>query len=440
MTSFKALDREYRHLLYPLLIEQIFLMLIGNVNVFLMSQVADRAVAATGIADQVMSIGTMAMGIITLGSTILMLRLADPDQLGPIQSIFKQTVVLNIGLATLIIAIIWIFGHPILRLMQTPEGIIDLAHVYLNIVSISLITQGLFASLAALLRSFEKVKASMAISIINTLLIILGNGFVVYTNIFEGTRALIGIGIFTVLARIVGLVIGFITAFGQLPNVWRNIFNKSVESWDYVKEILSLGIPSGMENVVYNLVQTIIMGVIASMGSIAIASKVYTDTITAIAFTVAVAGGQALQVQIGKLLRQDKVDRAKNFGLHIVHRYGLASILISLTLALLGPVLIPIFTQDSFVHQTVQNLLWICIIYDLGRVANEILIAILQVPGDVQYPVYAGIVTKVLLTVPLALLAGYAKSGVFVIYIIFALDELVRAVLFYQRWRQKKWL
>ena len=127
MTSFKALDREYRHLLYPLLIEQIFLMLIGNVNVFLMSQVADRAVAATGIADQVMSIGTMAMGIITLGSTILMLRLADPNQLGPIQSIFKQTVVLNIGLATVIIAIIWIFGHPILRLMQTPEGIIDLA-------------------------------------------------------------------------------------------------------------------------------------------------------------------------------------------------------------------------------------------------------------------------------------------------------------------------
>lgn len=440
MNSFKNLDRQYRQLLYPLLVEQVFMMLIGNVNVFLMSQVADQAVAATGIADQVMSIGTMAMGIITLGSTILMLRLADPDNVKPVQSIFKQTVMLNIGLATGIVIIIWIFGHPILRLMQTPETIIDLAHVYLNIVSISLITQGLFASLAALLRSFEKVKASMAISIINTLLIILGNSFVVYTDFFEGTRALIGIGIFTVLARVLGLVIGFVTAYLQLPILWQGIVSYSVSRWDYSKEILKLGIPSGMENVVYNLVQTIIMGVIASMGSIAITAKVYTDTITAIAFTVSVAGGQALQVQIGKLLRQDQDNRARDFGLHIVHRYGLVSVLISLVLVLLGPILIPIFTQNPTVHQTVQILLWICIIYDLGRVSNEILIAILQVPGDVQYPVYAGIVTKVLLTVPLSLLAGYLNAGIFVIYVIFTLDELVRVFLFYQRWRKKRWL
>lgn len=69
----QEIRQEYGHLLWPLLVEQLFMMLIGNVNVYIFSLYNDQVVAAIGLADQVLVIGTMAMGIVSLGSTILFL-------------------------------------------------------------------------------------------------------------------------------------------------------------------------------------------------------------------------------------------------------------------------------------------------------------------------------------------------------------------------------
>ena len=110
--------KDYTHLLWPLLVEQVFMMLIGNVNVLLLSMYTDQAVAATGIADQVLAIGTMAMGIISLGSTILFLQHADNDESEYVSVILQNSEFLNIILAGLLVGIVFSFGTLIMELLQ----------------------------------------------------------------------------------------------------------------------------------------------------------------------------------------------------------------------------------------------------------------------------------------------------------------------------------
>ena len=66
------LDTDYLTTVYPLVIEQLFMMLIGNVNVFLFSLYNDQFVAAISLADQVLAIGGMALGIVSLGGIVLL--------------------------------------------------------------------------------------------------------------------------------------------------------------------------------------------------------------------------------------------------------------------------------------------------------------------------------------------------------------------------------
>ena len=45
-------------------------MLLGNIDVLMLSQYSDAAVAAVGMANQFMTVGLMVLGIVSLGSSV----------------------------------------------------------------------------------------------------------------------------------------------------------------------------------------------------------------------------------------------------------------------------------------------------------------------------------------------------------------------------------
>ncbi|KAF3305758.1 hypothetical protein FPV25_03575 [Carnobacterium sp. PL17GRE32] len=432
--------KDYTHLLWPLLVEQVFMMLIGNVNVLLLSMYTDQAVAATGIADQVLAIGTMAMGIISLGSTILFLQHADNDESEYVSVILQNSAFLNIILAGLLVGIVFSFGPLIMELLQAPENIMSMAVNYLKLVSISLVFQGLSTTFSALLRAFAKAKQAMNVSIISTILVILGNAFIILGPIDFNGNELIAIAISTIITRGLGTWISISTVQKHLPNVWRYIISKVRIDWSISRKILAYGIPSGMENVSYNFSQVVITGVIAGMGTAIYTGKIYAQTITAIVFTISVAAGQAGQIVIGKYLRKKQPILAMRFGQENTFLFMGIGMIINLIIAMLEPWIISWFTSDPEITVIVQTLLWMNIFYDPLRVANEIIIASLQVAGDVQYPVIVGIIVTYIFTIPMALLFGsYLNLGIISVWIIFILDEGIRALLFYMRWRKMKW-
>lgn len=431
----KLFTKEYQNLFWPLLVEQIFLTLIGNFNVFLFSLFNDQMVAAIGISDQLLNIFAMITNIVVLGASILVIQNAEKSRLAYVKSILKESVILNVIIAILIVIAVFLFNKDLLMLMQTPRELLDETSIYIRIVSVSIIFLAMTSLMLGTLRAFGFVKIAVKVSVINTFLVILGNSLIVIFNLGGITY----IAIATLVSRLLGMLLTFFTLKSKIPELFD--FKEGFRKILLKKEILTLGIPSAMEQISYNFSQTIITAIIASLGTIAVSSKIYTQTITSFIFSIGVAAGVAGNLVIGNYYRNKDFEKIKNFGVTNANRISLIAGGVNLILALMGRFLVGIFTKDPEITEIVTQLLFFQILLDPMRVSNEILVNSLNVLKDVKFPVIVGIVTTYVLVIPLSyLFVSKFGMGLRAVWIIFILDEALRRLLFTLRFKSGKWM
>lgn len=431
----KLFTKEYQNLFWPLLVEQIFLTLIGNFNVFLFSLFNDQMVAAIGISDQLLNIFAMITNIVVLGASILVIQNAEKSRLAYVKSILKESVILNVIIAILIVIAVFLFNKDLLMLMQTPRELLNETSIYIRIVSVSIIFLAMTSLMLGTLRAFGFVKIAVKVSVINTVLVILGNSLIVIFNLGGITY----IALATLVSRLLGMLLTFFTLKSKIPELFD--FKGGFRKIPLKKEILTLGIPSAMEQISYNFSQTFITAIIASLGTIAVSSKIYTQTITSFIFSIGVAAGVSGNLVIGNYYRNKDFEKIKNFGVTNANRISFLAAGVNLILALLGRFLVGIFTKDPQIIEIVTQLLFFQILLDPMRVSNEILVNSLNVLKDVKFPVIVGILTTYILVIPLSyLFVSKFGMGLRAVWIIFILDEALRRLLFTLRFKSGKWM
>ncbi|WP_394024383.1 MATE family efflux transporter [Anaerococcus martiniensis] len=431
----KLFTKEYKNLFWPLLLEQIFLTLIGNFNVFLFSLFNDQMVAAIGISDQLLNIFAMITNIVVLGASILVIQNAEKSRMAYVKSILKESVILNVIIAILIVIAVFLFNKDLLMLMQTPRELLNETSIYIRIVSVSIIFLAMTSLMLGTLRAFGFVKIAVKVSVINTVLVILGNSLIVIFNL----GGISYIALATLVSRLLGMLLTFFTLKSKIPELFD--FKEGFRKIPLKKEILTLGIPSAMEQISYNFSQTIITAIIASLGTIAVSSKIYTQTITSFIFSIGVAAGVAGNLVIGNYYRNKDFEKIKNFGVTNANRISFLAAGVNLILALLGRFLVGIFTKNPQITEIVTQLLFFQILLDPMRVSNEILVNSLNVLKDVKFPVIVGIVTTYILVIPLSyLFVSKFGMGLRAVWIIFILDEALRRLLFTLRFKSGKWM
>lgn len=434
-TNKKLFTKEYKDLFWPLLVEQIFLTLIGNFNVFLFSLFNDQMVAAIGISDQLLNIFAMITNIVVLGASILIIQNAEKSRIAYVKSILKESIILNVIIAILIVIAVFLFNRDLLMLMQTPRELLDETSIYIRIVSVSIIFLAMTSLMLGALRAFGFVKIAVKVSVINTLLVILGNSLIVIFNL----GGISYIALATLVSRLLGMLLTLFTLKKNIAEIFD--FKGGFRKIPLKKEILSLGIPSAMEQISYNFSQTIITAIIASLGTIAVSSKIYTQTITSFIFSIGVAAGVSGNLVIGNFYRNKDFQKIKNFGVINANRISLIAAGVNLILALLGRFLVGIFTKDPEITSIVSQLLFFQILLDPMRVANEILVNSLNVLKDVKFPVVVGIITTYALVIPFSyLFVSKLGMGLRAVWIIFILDEALRRLLFTIRFKSGKWM
>ena len=430
----KLFTKKYNDIFIPLIIEQIFLTLIGNFNVFLFSLFNDQMVATIGISDRLLTIFTMVTNVVILGASILIIQNADESRIEYVESIFKESIVLNLFIAGLIIIAVFAFNRNLLILMQTPSELMEEASAYIRIVSISIVFTAMTSLMLATLRAFGFVKIAVRISVVNTILVIIANSIIVLAKL----GGISYIAIATLFTRLISMLITFVIIKRKIPILFAG---GKIKNISLKKEILSLGLPSAMEQISYNFSQTIITAIIASLGSIAVSSMIYTTTITSFIFSIGVAAGVTGNLIIGELYRNKENEAIKDFGIVNANKISLIAGVINLIVALFGKYLVRIFTNDPQIISIVTVLLFLQIFHDPMRVANEILINSLNVVKDVRYPVIVGISTTYLLVIPLSyLIVSKLGMGLRSVWIIFLIDEAIRRLLFSMRLKSGKWM
>ena len=423
-------------LAWPIFIETALFMLLGIVDVFVLSQYNDLAAGAVNAANQATSIATVVFTVVSTASAVLISQYLGAKRRQDASKIAALSIALNFITGLIVSALFVFFHRPILGFIGAKGEILSLSGQYLSIVGGFMFLQSTLTAMAVIIRNHGMTKISMYVTvgmnIINTGLDIL------FVSAFD--MGVTGVAIATTFSRIVGTAVLAAVLFRRVerPSIFR--FLRPVPLKD-IGDMMKIGIPGGFETFLYNLSQLVITSIVLIfLTENELVAKTYVQSITMFFYLFAIAIGQASQILIGHLVGAGEKDKAYRQGF-MSHRVAL---LITMSVCVIGVLLryplLSLFSDNPDVIDLGANILLINIALEFGRTTNLVLIACLRGAGDVFFPTACAIFSNWVLSVLGSyILAVVFGMGLYGLWIALAADELVRGALMIFRWKSGKW-
>jgi Na+-driven multidrug efflux pump len=215
------------------------------------------------------------------------------------------------------------------------------------------------------------------------------------------------------------------------------------ELWRSLKPVLRIGLPSASEPISYQLAQITINLLVISLGAAALAARTYVSSFVMVSSVLwSFALGVGTQIAISHRLGAGRLEEAdaqltRSLGYAVIGN-GVAA----LVLAVLYRPLLGLLTKDEEIVRLAAPLFAIGVLVEMGRAVNIVAGGALKSAGDAKFSAVVGASLMWLLGVPSAYLLGGSfglSLGLTGVWISMALDEIVRGVVNYRRWKAGHW-
>ncbi|RKQ33429.1 MATE family efflux transporter [Oceanobacillus halophilus] len=427
-------------LTWPIFIEILLHMLMGNADTLMLSQYSDKAVAAVGVSNQILSVVVVMFGFVAQGAAVLIAQNLGAQQSKTAGEISVLSLSLNLWFSLALSALLYIGSKPILQIMDIPPELMKEAMNYMQIVGGLIFVQAMIMTTGAILRSYGHTKDTMMVTIGMNIINVIGNFFVIFGPFGFPVLGVTGVAFSTAISRFLGFLVLLSLLIkrteGELQ--FRIFFHFPK---DQLKGLLQIGVPSAGEQLSYNASQMVITYFVAQMGTLAITTKVYVQNIMMFIFLFSIAIGQGTQILIGHMIGAGKTEEAYRRAIKSLQLSILISLVIGGIVYTFGDTLLGIFTDEATILETGLFLLLMTVVLEPGRAFNLIMISSLRAAGDVKFPVYIGIASMWGVGVTFAWFFGiYLELGLIGIWIAFISDEWLRGIFMLRRWRKRDWV
>ena len=159
------------HYTWPIFIELLLQMLVGNVDQMMMSQVSQNAVAAIGNANQIVNVLIITFSVISLAMTILVTQYFGSGNRERVGETYSLALFVNFVFGLGISVTLVFFNRPIFAWMHVPAQILTDCAIYITIIGLGMVLQALFMTYVAMFRTQGWMKQTMAVSAVMILLL-----------------------------------------------------------------------------------------------------------------------------------------------------------------------------------------------------------------------------------------------------------------------------
>lgn len=421
-------------LAWPIFVETSLFMLLGFVDVYILSRYDDLAASSVNAANQAVSIATIIFTVISSASAVMISQYLGAKKEESASRIAALSIVLSLIFGVIISVVFLLFNRPVLAFIGAEGKILSFGCQYLSIVGGVIFLQALMSAMSVIIRNHGMTKISMFVT--------------VGMNIFNTSLDLVlvpqmgvaGVAVATAISRFLGAIVLSVVLFKKVekPYVFRLLKPFPVND---IKNIVKIGIPSALETFLYNLSQLVITSIVLNfLTSEELIAKTYVQNITMFFYIFALSIGQASQIMTGHLVGAGKLDEAYRRCLRS-YRFALCftAAVCAVGLCLRGQ-LLSIFTDNPDVITLGGYVLLLNVFLEAGRTTNLIVIACLRGSGDVYFPTVCAVFSNWAISVLGSyLLAVVCSMGIYGLWIALAADECFRGVLMVIRWKSGKW-
>lgn len=427
-------------LLIPLIIEQMLNSLMGMVDTLMVSRVGAEAISAVSLVDSINNLVLQVFAAMAAGAAIICSQyLGRKDEKG-CNDAAKQIVLTVVVISSVIMIIGVGFRKPLLHLIfgSVEEAVMTNAQMYFLITALSYPFIALFQAGAAFYRACGNSKFTMKTALIANVANIVGNTLF----IFVLQMGAAGAAISTLISRaLCAFVVFYALRKPGYAIQLKNYFSIRPDL-NLIVKILAIGVPSGIENGMFQFGKLAIQSTVSSLGTAAIAAQAMTIIFENVNGMAAVGIGIGLMTVVGQSIGAGRQEEAKYY---IVKLAGYAEIamIISCILVYIAarPVTVLAGMSEESTALCMQMILAITIVKPLLWVPSFTPPNGIRAAGDVRFSMITATLTMWLCRVALSIfLMRVVKTGpIGVWYGMFA-DWGVRGVIFTIRFVRGKWL
>ena len=427
-------------MLIPLIIEQMLNSLMGMVDTLMVSRVGAEAISAVSLVDSINNLVLQVFAAMAAGAAIICSQyLGRKDEKG-CNDAAKQIVLTVVVISSVIMIIGVGFRKPLLHLIfgSVEEAVMTNAQMYFLITALSYPFIALFQAGAAFYRACGNSKFTMKTALIANVANIVGNTLF----IFVLQMGAAGAAISTLISRaLCAFVVFYALRKPGYAIQLKNYFSIRPDL-NLIVKILAIGVPSGIENGMFQFGKLAIQSTVSSLGTAAIAAQAMTIIFENVNGMAAVGIGIGLMTVVGQSIGAGRQEEAKYYIVKLAG-YAEVAMIISCILVYIAarPVTVLAGMSEESTALCMQMILAITIVKPLLWVPSFTPPNGLRAAGDVRFSMITATLTMWLCRVALSIfLMRVVKTGpIGVWYGMFA-DWGVRGVIFTIRFVRGKWL
>lgn len=427
-----------RTLVWPIFVEQLMRMSMMSIDVFMLTQYSESAVAAVGLTGYFIFFLMLSYSIVSSGGAVLIGQSLGAHNEHAAQQYSQNSLLLALFFSV-IVGVVFVFGSPpFINLYGLAPEVAKYATQYAVITGGLSIGMSLSILFSTILRAYGYTKSPMIIQLIAGIINLAGNYLALFAPFGLPQSGVVGVALATAVSQIVSaLLCWHLIKRYQIPCSFKAIFTPD---YTKLKKIMAIGLPNAGEGMSYNMSQITVMYFIAQLGTVALAAAAIVQTIARFMFVFSMSLGMGAQVLSSFYVGQGRYEELKSK----VHLYWIVGMLSSICVTLLiiasRTYLAGVFSNDIDTQQLIGAVLIAALFLESGRAINLIVIAALKGAGDVIFPVWVGVVSMWGIGVLFAYLLGnYWAFGLVGIWIATGLDEWVRGIIMLFRWQRGRW-
>ncbi len=432
-------DRSLWQLSWPILFELLMLYMIPAVDAYYLSRISTEAVAGVSAILPLTGLGNILFMPMTQAASSVSAQHLGAGRAEMAKMTFSLLLGIQFcaGLAMslfLMTCASWLPGVIGLR-----GSLAEIASIYMTTIGIGYVFLALKVGNSGVLNALGRTQVNMWSAVLMNL-VNLGLNHLLVTGIWGLPKfGPAGVAFASVTAWFSAFLLGWFACRHEFlsPRVMRHQMAAMISN---LKHILRIGLPSALEPLSYQLSQVVISKILVHLGVVALTTKVFVGNITlfSLLWSAAFAGGT--QIKIAHLLGSRKLDKATDQLLAGVKLVLLGCSALSLVLALSGPWLLGLFTNDPEIIRLGSILLWIAVILEWGRALNVLVGSALRASGDAKFIAFFGLGSMWCIAVGgaygLSIGLGWGLIGV---WLAMTLDEHIRGWVSLYRWRRGYW-
>lgn len=432
-------NRELANLIGPLVIEQLLAVFVGMADSIMVANVGEAAVSGVSLVDNIMIlIINIFAALATGGAVVAGQYIGRKDEKSACKA--ATQLVWFVSLSAVAIMILVYFGKDIIlnqvfgHITAEVKGHAD---IYLLIVTASIPFIALYNGGAAIFRAMGNSQVSMRVSLLMNAINVTGNAILVF-GLRIGTA---GVAIPTLISRMVAAIVITVLLCNQTRILHIERTLKFRFDGRMIRKILAIGVPNGLENSMFQLGKILVLSLVSTFGTYAIAANAVSNAIALFQILPGMAISLAITTVISQCVGANDYEQV-----HYYLKKLLAIIYVAMagTVALIFLALPLILKAYNLSDQTAAAAINIIHFHGISAMIiwplSFALPAAYRAAGDAKACMYTSIVSMWIFRIGFSYLVGkYMGLGVFGVWVAMVIDWVVRAICFVIRYFNGKW-